>query len=238
MKIVIKHRYTGAVLFEHEATEQQASGLAMRAALEAAVEKRANLRGAYLDGAYLRGANLGGANLGGANLDGAYLRGANLGGADLGGANLGGANLGGADLGGANLDGANLRGANLGGADLGGANLGDVNLDGAYLRGANLGGANLGGAYLGGAYLGGKKLVGDRPVLTIGPIGSRSEYLQAYVTDAGVMVRAGCFFGTRDGFEAAVKKTHGDRAHGREYVAALALIDAHARLWTPAKEAA
>ena len=75
-------------------------------------------------------------------------------------------------------------------------------------------------------------------MLTIGPIGSRSDYLQAYVTDAGVMVRAGCFFGTRDGFEAAVKKTHGDSAHGREYVAALALIDAHARLWTPAKEAA
>ncbi len=147
-KIEIKHRYTGVVLFEHEATdEQQASGIAMRVALEAACKACA-----YLGCAYLRGADLGGADL----------------------------------------------------------------------RGADLG----------------KKLVGDRPVLTIGPIGSRSDYLQAYVTDAGVMVRAGCFFGTRDGFEAAVKKTHGDRAHGREYVAALALIDAHARLWTPAKEAA
>ncbi len=148
MKIVIKHRYTGVALFEHEATdEQQASDIAMRVALEAACKACA-------------------------------------------------------DLGGADLRSADLRSADLRSADLG------------------------------------KKLVGDRPVLTIGPIGSRSDYLRAYVTDAGVMVRAGCFFGTRDGFEAAVKKTHGDSAHGREYVAALALIDAHARLWTPAKEAA
>ncbi len=189
MKIVIKHRYTGVVLFEHEATEQQASGLAMRAALEAACRAGADLRGAY---------------------------------------------LGSADLGGANLRGANLRGAYLGSADLRGAYLRGADLRGADLRGADLRGADLRSADLGG----GKKLVGDRPVLTIGPIGSRSDYLRAYVTDAGVMVRAGCFFGTRDGFEAAVNKTHGDSAHGREYVAALALIDAHARLWTPAKEAA
>ena len=210
MKIVIKHRYTGVVLFEHEATdEQQASGIAMRVALEAACKACADLRGADLRGAYLRGADLRGADL-----RGAYLRGADLGGAYLRGADLGGAYLRGADLGGADLRGADLRGAYL---------------RGAYLRGAYLRGADLGG---------GKKLVGGRPVLTIGPIGSRSDYLQAYVTDAGVMVRAGCFFGARDEFEAAVKNTHGVRAHGREYVAALALIDAHARLWTPAKEAA
>ena len=47
--IQIKHRYTDVVLFEHEPTdEQQASGLAMRAALEAAVKCNANLSGADL----------------------------------------------------------------------------------------------------------------------------------------------------------------------------------------------
>jgi uncharacterized protein YjbI with pentapeptide repeats len=153
--IQIKHRITGAVLFEHETTDERiASGLATRDALEAACET---------------GANLAGANLAGANLDGAYLAGANL-----------------------------AR-----------ANLARANLDGAYLA-------------------------SDRPVLNIGPIGSRNDYLTAYCTDKGVVVRTGCFTGTRDEFSAAVRKTHGDNKHAREYVAALALIDAHAAAWAPA----
>ena len=91
--IQIKHRYTGAVLYEHEPTdEQQASGLAMRAALEAAVKCDANLSGANLRGANLSDANLSGANLRGANLRGAYLSGANLSGAYLRDANLSDAN--------------------------------------------------------------------------------------------------------------------------------------------------
>ena len=146
----------------------------------------------------------------------ADLRGANLYGADLRGANLGGADLYGADL-----RGANLRGANLYGADLRGANLG----------GADLGGANLGGANLRGANLGGKKLAGKRPFIQVGPIGSRQDYLLAFVTDSGVMIRAGCFFDTRDQFETAVRSEHGDNEHAQEYLAALVLIDAHARLF-------
>ena len=44
-KIIIKHRYTDAVLFEYQPTaDQQASGLAMCAALEAANLDGANLR--------------------------------------------------------------------------------------------------------------------------------------------------------------------------------------------------
>ena len=136
-----------------------------------------------------------------------------------------------------NLYGADLRGANLYGANLGGANLYGANLRGADLGGANLGGANLGGANLGGADLRGKKLVGDRPFLQIGPIGSRSDYLQAFITDTGVMIRAGCFFDTRDQFELAIAETHGMNNHGTEYLAALALIDAHAELWAPKVEA-
>jgi uncharacterized protein YjbI with pentapeptide repeats len=94
--------------------------------------------------------------------------------------------------------------------------------------------ADLRGADLSGADLGGKKLIGFRPVLQIGPIGSREDYLLAFITDAGVIVSAGCFEGSRDKFAAAVEKTHGTSAHGDEYRAALVLIDAHAKAWTPA----
>jgi uncharacterized protein YjbI with pentapeptide repeats len=174
MNVQIKHRFTGAVLFEAEldaaydsATDAVRLGVAVRLALKVHADLRdaylrgADLGGAYLGGAYLRGADLRGANLGGADLGDAYLGGANLGdaylrGADLRGAYLGGADLGGAYLGGAYLRGADLRDANLrdaylGGADLGGAYLGGANLGDAYLRGANLRGANLRGADLGGA---------------------------------------------------------------------------------------
>jgi hypothetical protein len=230
--IQIKHSHTLTVLFKHEATdEQQASGLAVRAALEAACKASADLSGADLSGAYLSGAYLGGAYLSGAYLGGAYLSGAYLSGADLSGAYLGGAYLSGAYLGGAYLSGADLSGADLSGAYLRGAYLSGADLSGAYL-----GGAYLRGAYLSGAQLGGKKLIGDRPVLQIGPIGSRADYLQAYITDEGVMVRSGCFFGTRCEFAAQVAETHGDNTHCKEYAAALAMIDAHAALWTPAVE--
>jgi hypothetical protein len=147
---------------------------------------------------------------------------------NLHGANLHGANLRGADLRGANLYGADLHGANLYGADLRGANL-----YGANLRDADLRGADLYGADLRGADLGGKKLIGERPFLAIGPIGSRNDYLQVFITDGGVMIRAGCFFDTRDQFELAIAETHGMNNHGTEYLAALALIDAHAELWSP-----
>ena len=184
-KIIIKHRDTGAVLFEGEA------GMTIRQTLEKATFAKANLGGADLRGADLRGADLGGADLGGANLRGANLRGANL-------------------------RGANLRGANLYGADLYGADL----------RGADLYGANLGG----------KKLAGARPFIQIGPIGSRSDYLLAFITDKGVMIRAGCFFNTRDQFELQLTETHGDNQYAQEYRAALVLIDKHAELW-PAEAA-
>ena len=228
-KIVIKHRYTDAILFEYQPTdEQQAGGMAMRSALEAAVSGGANLRDANL-----RGANLGGANLRGANLGGAYLGGAHLGGANLGGANLRGAYLGGANLGGANLGDASLRDASLRGANLGGANLGGAYLGGAYLRGANLGGANLGDASLRGA-----NLIGDRPVFTVGPIGSRCDHFTSYLTDKGIYLRAGCFFGSVAEFTEKLRSQHGENSHAQEYMAALQLIQSHARLWTPATEPA
>ena len=109
-----------------------------------------------------------------------------------------------------------------------------ANLRGANLVGADLAGANLAGAYLGGANLGGDKklkLIGQRPVFTIGPIGSRADTLIAFLTDAGIRIRAGCFFGTLDDFRSAIHETHGSNEHGREYAAAIVLIEAHASLF-------
>ena len=176
-KIEIRHRYTDAVLYACDVTDdEQASGLAMRAALEGAVKAGANLSGANLRGAYLSGANL----------SGAYLNGAYL-------------------------SDANLRGANL---------------SGAYLNGANLSGAVVNGL----------RLAGDRPVIQIGPIGSESRTISVWLTEAGIRVQAGCFFGSRNEFEAQVMETHGDGIHGREYRACLPLIDMHAELWAPVAE--
>jgi len=151
-QIVSRYDDSSNVLFECEIPDGLESGLAMRHALEKAIEAKANLSDAYLSGAYLRGAYLSdaylrGAYLSDANLSGAYLRGANLNGAYLSGANLRGAYLSGANLrdaylSGANLSGANLNGAYLSGAYLSGANLRDTNLSDANLRGANLSGAN------------------------------------------------------------------------------------------------
>ena len=114
-----------------------------------------------------------------------------------------------------------------------------VSLDYARLDGARLDGASLVGARLVEARLDGPRgekltLVGLRPVLQLGPLGSRCATLLAFLTDAGAYVRAGCFWGALDAFRAAVAETHGaDSVHAQEYAAAIALIEAHARLWMP-----
>ena len=211
---------SGAVLYRGDSAES------LREAVIAAVREGANLRGANLSGAYLSGANLRDADLSGADLSGADLRGAYLSCADLSGA----------DLSGAYLSGANLRDAYLGGADLRGAYLSGANLRDAYLRGADLSGADLSCADLRDANLrDGVRLIGDRPVVQVGPIGSRSDWLIAYLTDGGIRIDAGCQRQiTREAFEARVSDTHGDNQHAREYRAALAYIDAHAAIWSDA----
>lgn len=124
---------------------------------------------------------------------------------------------------------ADLHCANLRGADLSVANLHCANLSGASLYGADLSGADLTGAIVGKNL----RLLGRRPVLMIGPIGSRSDYCTIYLTEKGVYVNAGCFFGALDAFAAAVNETHGDNAHGREYCALIDLARVHAECWTP-----
>ena len=104
----------------------------------------------------------------------------------------------------------------------------------ADLGGANLGGADLGGADLRGAILSDTEKVSitsSRPCLRINSLGSRNDELFLWLTDEGPFVRAGCFWGTLEEFEVAVKKKHGDNEHAREYVAALALFRVHVELW-------
>ena len=214
MKHQIKHRYTDAVLFECDVPEDvQASGMATRYALEKAVKDGANLSGADLTGSNLTGSNLYCSNLTGSNLTGSNLTGSILYCSNLTGSNLTGSNLAGSNLYCSNLTGSNLTGSIL---------------RGAHLRGADLRGANLGAE---------EKLIGDRPVFMVGPIGTRCDYLTAYLTDKGIHLRAGCFFGDVDTFRAKLEETHGDSDYAAEYQAALALIEKHAEIWTPKEEA-
>ena len=128
---------------------------------------------------------------------------------------------------------AELSFADLRSADLSYANLSFADLSFADLSFANLSSANLRSADLSYANLSGKKLVGERPFFSIGPVGSRSDYIQAWITDSGLMIRAGCFYGTKAEFESKLTDKHGDNIHGNEYRSVLVLIDKHAELWAP-----
>ena len=147
------------------------------------------------------------ANLRYANLSSANLRYANLRSADLSSANLRYANLRSADLSYANLSYANLRSADLSYANLSYANLSSANLSSANLSYANLSSADKS-----------IKLVGARPYLCIGPIGSRADYLQAFIADCGVFIKAGCFFDSLNAFQKAVKETHAGNEFAQESV--------------------
>ena len=202
IKIEIRNRWTGSVVFEYTKegntiTETVLDAIRRGADLRGADLRGADLRdadlcGAYLCGAYLCGADLCGANLRdadlrdadlyGADLRGADLRDADLCGAYLCGAYLCGANLYGADLCDANLRDANLRGANLRDANLRDADLRDANLRDADLRGADLRGANLRdakGCYLScpteGSFIGWKKASGHIVKLRIPEDARRSS---------------------------------------------------------------
>ena len=152
IKISIKNRWTGSILFEYSSVDNTLAKTVLEALKGGADLREANLYEANLYEADLREADLYGAN----------LRGANLREADLRGADLRGANLYGADLYGANLREADLYGADLREADLYGANLRGANLREADLRGADLRGAK--GTYMAcptdGSFIGWKKASG------------------------------------------------------------------------------
>jgi uncharacterized protein YjbI with pentapeptide repeats len=182
MKFEIKHRVSGALLFECEVGS-------LKLAVEAAIGSGADLSGANLSRAYLSGADLSraylsGADLSGADLSGAYLSGAYLSGADLSRADLLRAYLSGADLLRAYLSRADLSGANLSRADLSGANLSGTNLSGAYLSRADLSGTNLSGADLSRADLSRTNLSG-----AVGINPCRADALRDMVDQPGRQVK-------------------------------------------------
>ena len=162
IKLQIKNRFTGSLLFEYESEKNT-----IKETLLQAIKAKADLRGADLRGAYLSYADLRGADLRGAYLSYADLSGAYLSGADLRGAYLSYADLSGADLRGAYLRGADIRGADLRGADLSYADLSYADLSYADLRGADLSGADLRGADLRGADIRGADLRGAKDVPAI-----------------------------------------------------------------------
>jgi hypothetical protein len=194
----IKHRWTGAVLFEGNFDT-------MAGCVEAAIRTRVDLAGAVFAGAELVRARLVDANLAGANLADANLVRADLAGANLVGANLAGAKLVHARLVAANLAGADLAGADLAGAELVRARLVDANLVRADLASANLVRADLAGANLAGANLAGANLAlakwKEGYTLRRAPVrtAQRGDGYTFYLLDTeegGWRISAGCRFFT------------------------------------------
>ena len=102
------------------------------------------------------------------------------------------------------------------------ANLCDAGLRDADLRDANLAGTKVGG--------GGDEatLVGSRPVVQIGPIGSRNDwFLVFWCGDAGVRISTGCQNQITEGrFLERLAYAHGEgeqaNIHAQHYIEALA----------------
>lgn len=128
--------------------------------------------------------------------------------ADLSRADLSGANLYGAYLYGAYLFKANLREANLYGADLYGANLTKADLRGCNLRGADLYGAKLYGCNLSGCNLSECNLRGALGIMQFGPMPTSGRIVFFVQHESAIMAKAGCFWGTIDELEQAVKAKH------------------------------
>ena len=80
-----------------------------------------------------------------------------------------------------------------------------------------------------------KKITGLRPFFFVGPLGSDQRQLMAVSTEKGIHLATGCFSGSIDDFRAALKKKHGKNEHGKEYEAALELIELHFKLWKASK---
>lgn len=126
-------------------------------------------------------------------------------------------------------------------ADFSGSDLSDASFASAILRDTDLSETNITGTYFGYADLQHTRftdawfftdkqqtekatLIGDRPILLISPIGSRSDCLQIFTTDRGIYLKTGCFFGTIDDFREQLNKRHGDIGqHTAEYTAAMVL---------------
>ena len=129
-----------------------------------------------------------------------------------------GSNLSYTDLSGSNLSYTDFSGSNLSGSDLSGSNFIGSNLSGSNLSGSNLKGSNF-------SYTKSGDLI-ISAIYSIGPIGSRSDYLQCWAFDNGDrQYKTGCFSGTESEFIAAVS-AHGIEKHKTDYMAAIAFFNA------------
>ncbi len=107
-----------------------------------------------------------------------------------------------------------------------------ADLTGADLTGATLARANLGGANLRGAKVGARgdeaALAGSRPIVQIGPIGSRNDWLTVFwCGDADVRISTGCQRQITEAyFLERLAEAHGDgeraNIHAQHYLEALA----------------
>ena len=70
-----------------------------------------------------------------------------------------------------------------------------------------------------------------RPIIQIGPIGSRSSYVIGFIVEKGIAIKAGCFYGTLEEFVKRVGSEHSDNEHGMEYAAAIEMIKTHDKIW-------
>ena len=74
--------------------------------------------------------------------------------------------------------------------------------------------------------VGNARVEGNADYLLIGPIGSRWSMLTAFrEEDGGVKISTGCYIGTISEFKKAVKDKHGASEHGKNYMAAIKLIE-------------
>ena len=74
-------------------------------------------------------------------------------------------------------------------------------------------------------------LIGNRPLLQIGPIGSDARVLMVWITNDGLRLQTGGFFGTVDDFMVNLNRDHTEEKHRREYLAALELAKIHYGEW-------
>jgi carbonic anhydrase/acetyltransferase-like protein (isoleucine patch superfamily) len=79
------------------------------------------------------------------------------------------------------------------------------------------------------------RVYGDASICWFSPVGSENGTLTAFTAQAGITVTRGCFIGTLEEFEVAVKKTHGNSRIAAEYSLLIQFIrmrlgDAQARL--------
>ena len=113
MKIEIKNRWNGSVIFSHECEDNT-----IELTLLKAIAEYSDLRDSDLSGSDLSGSDLSGSDLRGSNLRDSDLRGSNLRGSDLRDSDLSGSDLSGSDLSGSDLSGSDLSGSDLRGSDL------------------------------------------------------------------------------------------------------------------------